>query len=143
VRRIVESTGFFHPGEIDVAVELVDERLAKGPASGYHFIFADHEGETLGYACYGLIACTLASYDLYWIAVDKTRQCRGLGRRLIEESEHLVRAAGGQRIYVETSSRAQYAPTRTFYERCGYRQEAVLHDFYAPNDHKVVLVKVL
>ena len=27
VRAIVESTGFFHPAETDVAVELVEERL--------------------------------------------------------------------------------------------------------------------
>ena len=31
VRRLVESTGVFSPVEVDVAVELVDERLAEGP----------------------------------------------------------------------------------------------------------------
>ena len=30
VRRIVETTGFFRADEVDVAVELVDEALAKG-----------------------------------------------------------------------------------------------------------------
>ena len=34
VRAIVERTGFFSPAEVDVAVELVDERLARGEASG-------------------------------------------------------------------------------------------------------------
>ena len=34
VREIVESTGFFHPSEVDVAVELVEERLRRGDASG-------------------------------------------------------------------------------------------------------------
>src|SRR5690606_23231338 len=37
VREIVESTGFFTPAEVDVAVELVDERLSKADASGYFF----------------------------------------------------------------------------------------------------------
>lgn len=39
VKEIVTTTGFFHPEEIDIAIELVEERLAKGAASGYEFIF--------------------------------------------------------------------------------------------------------
>ncbi len=39
VRDIVTSTGFFHDHEVDVAVELVEERLRRGDASGYYFAF--------------------------------------------------------------------------------------------------------
>ena len=53
VRAIVESTGFFYPAEVDVAVELVEERLRKGEASGYFFAFAEIDGRTVGYSCYG------------------------------------------------------------------------------------------
>lgn len=141
VRAIVESTGFFHEAEVAVAVELVDERLAKGRGSGYHFVFAERDGRTGGYACYGHIAGTAASFDLYWIAVEASLQRAGLGRVLMAEAERLIRAAGGQRVYAETSNRAQYAPTRRFYERCGYRLEAVLKDFYAPGDDKAIYVK--
>lgn len=143
VRAVVESTGFFSPAEADVAVELVDERLAKGPASGYEFAFAEEGGELLGYSCFGPIAATEASFDLYWIAVAKNRQHAGIGRALVAESERLIRAAGGRRVYVETSGRRQYEPTRAFYQRNGYQIEAVLDDFYAPGDGKVILVKVL
>jgi hypothetical protein len=37
----------------------------------------------------------------------------------------------------------QYASTRAFYEDCGYRLEAVLADFYAAGDGKVVYCKSL
>ena len=141
IRAIVASTGVFSPVEIKVAVELLDERLAKGPSSGYHFIFAQRDNRTLGYACYGPIALTAASYDLYWIAVDKTCQGQKIGQLLLAKSEELIRAAGGRQIYIETSSRAQYSPTRKFYLRCGYRQEALLNDFYAPGDDKVIYMK--
>jgi hypothetical protein len=69
VREIVTSTGFFRPDEIAIAVELVDERLRIGLASGYHFIFAGKSGRVLGYSCYGPVPLTLHSYDIYWMAV--------------------------------------------------------------------------
>jgi ribosomal protein S18 acetylase RimI-like enzyme len=143
VRRIVESTGFFRADEVDVAVELVDERLAKGPASGYEFVFADRGGRTVGYACFGPIACTIGSYDLFWIAVDRDQQGTGLGRLLLKAAEEAIRSADGRHVYIETSNRPQYTPTRGFYERCGCHLAAVLPDFYAPGDDKVIYVKDL
>ena len=141
VRTIVASTSFFSPAEIDVAVELVDERLAKGPESGYHFVFADEGEQVRGYTCYGPICATHGSYDLYWIAVDNNYRGKGLGRILLEESERIIAGENGRLIYIETSNRGQYGPTRAFYDRCGYRVEAVLKDFYAPDDDKVIYVK--
>lgn len=144
VRALVESTGFFNPAEVDVAVELVDEHLAKGAhGSGYHFIFAQHEEQTVGYVCYGPIAGTAVSYDLFWIAVDKHHQGRRIGQALLVESERRIFAAGGRRVYIETSHRGQYESTRAFYLRSGYTQEAVLKDFYGPGDDKVIYVKAL
>jgi len=143
VREIVESSGFFYPYEVDVSVELVEERLQKGISTGYHFLFAEREERVLGYSCFGPIACTLGSYDLYWIAVRDDCRGLGLGGALLARTERKVREQGGCRLYAETSSRTQYEPTRRFYQRCDYREEAVLADFYAPGDHKVIFVKVL
>jgi ribosomal protein S18 acetylase RimI-like enzyme len=143
VREIVASTGVFSQVEIEVAVELLDERLVQGPKSGYHFVFAARGRRTLGYTCYGPIPLTATSYDLYWIAVDKAFQGQKIGQLLLAKSEELIRAAGGRQVYIETSNRAQYIPTRKFYLRNGYRQEALLKDFYAPGDDKVIYVKRL
>ena len=143
VRAVLESTGFFYPEEIGVAVELVEERLARGEASGYHFDFAETGAAVAGYTCYGPIACTRESFDLYWIGVHQEQRRAGLGRKLLARAEEQIRRLGGRRVYVETSSRAQYEPTRRFYLACGYRIEAVLEDFYAPGDGKVIFLKVL
>jgi len=104
---------------------------------------AEHYGRLAGYACYGPIACTESGYDIYWIAVHPDYQGKGLGRRILKETERLIRESSGTRIYVETSQRVQYASTRAFYEDCGYRLEAVLADFYAAGDGKVVYCKSL
>jgi GNAT superfamily N-acetyltransferase len=141
VRDIVASTGFFNAEEVDIAMELVQERISHGAASGYHFIFAEAEGKVVGYACYGPIAGTHSSFDLYWVAVHQTGRRGGLGREIMTRAEQAVAKAGGTRIYVETSSRPQYEPTRNFYLRLGYRQDAVLTDFYGPGDGKVIYVK--
>jgi GNAT superfamily N-acetyltransferase len=143
VRRLVDSTGVFSPVEIDVAVELVDDRLQRGRQSEYHFVFAEEGGRTVGYTCYGPIALTAASFDLYWIAVDKAMHGRKIGRLLLERSEELAREMGCRQLYIETSNRHHYAPTRGFYLRCGYHQDALLKDFYAPGDDKVIYVKTL
>ena len=143
VDRIVTSTNFFDPAEILVARELVDERLAKGLASGYHFCFAERDGRVRAYTCFGPIACTRSSWDLYWIAVEDESRNLGIGRRLLAFTERRIAEFGGTRIYVETSSRDRYLPTRTFYERMGYRIASLLEDFYAEGDAKVTFVKTL
>jgi len=143
VRGLVEKTGFFRVDEISVAAELVSERLSRGPESGYYFVMAEEGIRLSGYVCYGPIPCTVASYDLYWIAVDPMLQGKGLGRSLLYEAERLIREMGGDRVYVETSSKTQYERTRIFYERCGYMLASVLDDFYGPGDSKATYLKVL
>lgn len=143
VRRIVASTGVFKPQEVEVAVELVEESLSKGPGSGYQFLFAEKQGRTVGYACYGPIACTSSSFDLYWIAVEKGLQGEGIGRLLISKVEEQILQEGGRRLYVETSSRPEYEPTLNFYFSQGYLRQASVENFYSEGDHKLILLKEL
>ncbi len=152
IRRIVASTGFFRPDEVDVAVELADERLTKGEASGYHFVFVDDstqvgpgasERTTIGYACFGPIPCTIDSFDLYWIAVHESQRGKGLGRLIMREAEARVLAMGGRRVYIETSSQPLYEPTRRFYLASGYAEEARLRDFYTAGDDKIIYARRL
>jgi ribosomal protein S18 acetylase RimI-like enzyme len=143
VREIVEATGFFSGEEAAVAVELLDDRLARGPASDYRFLFAEEDGRVAAYATYGRTPLTRGSWDLYWIAVDPAAQGHGVGKAWIAEAERRIAMGGGERVNADTSSRAQYEPTRGFYARCGYEIAATLDDFYAPGDGKVIFVKRL
>jgi ribosomal protein S18 acetylase RimI-like enzyme len=143
VRDVVRRVGVFSPAEVEVAVELAEDRLAKGPASGYHFVFAERNGQTLGYSCYGPVPATASSHDLYWIVVDSACQKEGIGGLLLAETERLIQAQGGRKVYAETSGRDPYRPARAFYERHGFRREAVLKDFYADGDDKVIYAKAV
>lgn len=143
VGDIVKSTKFFNEEEIQVAMELVEERVEKGEESGYEFIFAEINNNVVGYTCYGRIPCTKHSFDMYWIATHQDFQGLGIGKKLIDETEKAIKNLGGHGIYVETSTKDQYHPTRSFYLKMNYLQKAVFEDFYDKNDGKVVYIKYI
>jgi len=138
LRALVDAIDIFSPEERLVAVELLEERLALGPASGYSFVLADMGEALAGYTAWGPIPLTRSSFDLYWIAVRPDLQGLGLGRELMRRTEAEIASAGGGRIYVETSSRDVYRATREFYVRTGYLEVAYFDHFYAQDDAKVV-----
>jgi ribosomal protein S18 acetylase RimI-like enzyme len=145
IREITSSSGFFSKEEIAVAEEVFLAGLQDGPSSGYEFIFADccgsHGSNTTGYACFGRIPGTADSFDLYWLAVHQQYRARGIGRELIAMVEQCVAASNGRKLFVETSSRDQYASTRGFYRACGYKEEARLKDYYQEGEDQVVFSK--
>ena len=141
IRQLVQSSGFFSPEEIRIAVELIEERLSHGIPSGYFFLFAESEGNIVGYTCFGPIPATMYSYDLYWIVVHNNFRRSGIGKKLLAQTEYLIGTQGGRSIYIDTSSRDQYNTTRMFYSRCGYRKDAFVKDFYEPGDSKITYVK--
>ncbi len=143
IREIVESAGFFRADEIEIAIELAEERLVKGKSSGYEFLFACQNGKPVAYSCYGLIPCTIKSYDLYWIATHNNYRGMGIGSYLLKLTEQEIADIGGYGIYAETSSRKQYFSTRKFYEKNNYQMKACFENFYDDGDDKVVYVKYL
>jgi ribosomal protein S18 acetylase RimI-like enzyme len=143
VEEIIKSTGFFRNDEVDVAVELVQERLDKGVESGYDFVFIDIDNKTVAYSCYGLIPCSLISYDLYWIATHQDYRNKGLGKIVLTETENQIRKSGGKAMYIETSSKEKYIPTQKFYENNNCELKISFEDFYDIGDSKFVYVKKL
>ena len=141
VEQIIISSGFFRPDEVPVAVELVQEGFDKGTDSGYEYVFIEVDGRTVAYACFGLIPCTLFSYDLYWIATHEDFRGKGMGKIVLLEVEKAVAKLGGKTIYIETSCLPIYEPTRAFYLKNEYLEKARFEDFYNDGDDKVVYVK--
>jgi D-alanine-D-alanine ligase len=140
---ILRGTGFFSEAEVGIALELVDAFVAEGTKSGYHFLVCEQDDALMGFSCYGPIPGTASSYDLYWIAVHRRYQRKGLGNVILEETEARIRALGGTRVYAETSGRDLYHPTRSFYDGNGYAQEARIKNYYGPGDDQVLYGKVL
>lgn len=140
IEEIVRSTGFFYEHEIPVARELAEERIAKGIESGYLFVFAEIDGKTVSYACYGLTPCTVGTFDLYWIVTHNDYRGKGIGIEVLNETIRQVKLMNGRMLIAETSTKEQYQPTRTFYEKNYFLCEAKITDFYAPGDGKAVYI---
>ena len=158
VARVVgltRSTGVFRDEEIAIAEEVVGEAVkgiradrangadeTDGGERPYYALGAEVDGRVVGWICWGATPCTVATWDLYWMAVDPAHHGAGIGSALLHAMEQ--RLAGAARlVVVETAGRPDYAPTRAFYEARGYRAVSRIPDFYAPGDDQVVYVKSL
>jgi ribosomal protein S18 acetylase RimI-like enzyme len=140
IEEISRAVGVFHADEIPVALEVFDGAVAGSP--DYLALGAEHAGRLAGWICWGPTPCTLGTYDLYWMAVDPAHQGSGLGTALVVAMERSLPGVA-RLVVVETAGRADYAPTRAFYEARGYRAVSRIPDFYAPGDDQVVYVKYL
>jgi ribosomal protein S18 acetylase RimI-like enzyme len=148
---ILRATSVFSPEEIDVAVSLFDDAIADDddvqstapPASSnYAFLGAfTPEDELAGFACYGPTPDTDRTWDLYWIAVDPAHGRAGFATQLLAEVERRLLGHKARLVVVETSSRSEYAPARSFYSRRGYAEQARVPGFYAPGDDRIILTK--
>ena len=86
---------------------------------------------------------TDSTYDLYWIAVDKSQHRAGVGKRLLKFAEEEIVRRGGKMLLVETSSQETYGGTIQFYEKTGYELVGKINEYYRPGDDKLIFAKKL
>lgn len=141
VREIIISTRFFYDHEVDIAAELVEEWLRDGESSGYNFVFCDIDGRTVSYSCFGSDVMSKTCYDLYWIATHNDYRGKGIGRKVLEETEKIAKQAGCLILIAETSGLPHYEPTRAFYLNTGFILEACIKDYYTIGDDKLFYTK--
>ncbi|MFH2065300.1 MAG: GNAT family N-acetyltransferase [Pseudomonadota bacterium] len=143
VRTLMNATGIFTDIETEMAMRLLQDRLDHDTGSGCHFLLAEQYGRLIGFSAYGPVPCSVTSFKLYWIVIQPGLQGRGLGRKIILETEKSIQSQGGLRIYAETSERIHNASLRLFYERCGYRIISTIENYYADGEAGITYFKML
>ncbi len=139
---IINATENLSAEERDCAVELLDIYLNDPLQKDYFFIAAaDGSNRPLGYVCYGKTPLTDAVYDLYWILVHPDKRRSGIGGRLLEHAEEILKREGARVLVAETSGLKTYEAARGFYLKNGFIEEARVREFYKPGDDLVVYVK--
>jgi len=142
IMKLLAATPEFKPSEVVVAEEVIDSYLKSSYRSGYHVLVAELE-LLAGYICYGPTPLTEGTWDIYWLAVSRGEQSRGIGGALMAFVEDEIKKAKGRLAVIETSSKPEYEGTRRFYRRQGYEVACRLADFYAPGDDKLIFQKWL
>jgi ribosomal protein S18 acetylase RimI-like enzyme len=140
---LAQGTGVFKAHEIQALQEVLDDYHDHEHALGHRAVTYEREGQVLGFAYWAPAAMTDRTWYLYWIAVTRQTQARGIGGQLLKHVEEDVRQQKGRLLLIETSSLPHYQLTRKFYLKQGYQQEAVLRDFYTDGDDMVVFSKRL
>ncbi|MEX0602783.1 MAG: GNAT family N-acetyltransferase [Bacteroidota bacterium] len=144
LERILRNTDVFRPEELEVALELMQVVIDEPGQEDYMMqTLVDEEGVVRGYYCVGPTPMTEGTFDLYWIASDPEVHGKGVGTKLLEHCETIVRSRNGKLIVAETSSQPKYDATRAFYERRGYCLAARIRDYYSPGDDLVIYSKHL
>jgi ribosomal protein S18 acetylase RimI-like enzyme len=139
---LADATGLFKPIEIVALREVFDDFHATNHADDHHACLLEEDGAILGFVYYAPAPMTDRTWQLWWIAVRKDQQGRGVGGRLLRFVEDDIRVnRKGRVLFIETGSLPHYELTRAFYRKHGYEQHAMLKDFYADGDSMVVFRK--
>ncbi len=142
---LTHATGFFHSDEIEIVREMFEAYSTNPESDEYEWIvYRENENAPpLGFACYGPASLAVGTFDLYWIVVEKNQQDKKVGSALLNHIEQDLSKRNARQLYIETSDKPQYAPTRAFYERRGYTLAAHFRDYYDVGDGKVIYFKAL
>ena len=92
---LTAQTGVFKPHEIQALDEVLTDYHATNSSLGHRSVTFEKSGEILGFAYYAPAAMTDRTWYLYWIAVTKHTQARGIGSTAAEiRRRRHSRAAG-------------------------------------------------
>jgi ribosomal protein S18 acetylase RimI-like enzyme len=141
--KLTEETGVFKPMEVEALKEVLHDYHAENLKHGHRCVTFEEHGHVVGYAYYAPAAMTDRTWYLYWIAVTKHTQAKGVGGKLLKHVEDDIRKSNGRQLMIETSSLPHYELTRKFYLKHHYEQTGVLRDYYADGDDMVVFRKRL
>ena len=85
--------------------------------------------------------------EVHLMAVLPELHRRGLGRRMLDDAEHWLRAQGVEYLQVKTLSASApdegYAKTRAFYRAVGFRELEEFPDLWDPANPALQLIKRL
>ncbi len=141
LEEILKRISNFDQQEVEVAMELVNIAEQNPGQNDYNIYIYEKDGRVFGYHCTGKRPLTDAVFDMYWIVADPEATEKGIGKKLLEHAEEIVRQRKGRWLLAETSSKESYTRTRNFYLRNNYTIVAEINDFYSIGDNLIVFGK--
>ncbi|HEY7328963.1 MAG TPA: GNAT family N-acetyltransferase, partial [Gemmataceae bacterium] len=94
--KLTEGTGVFKPHEIEALNEVLSDYHADNLEYGHIAVTCEEHGTIVGYAYYAPASMTDRTWYLYWIAVTRDTQAKGIGGKLLRYAEDDIRKRDGR-----------------------------------------------
>ena len=125
--------------------EMLEEMISPffdDPGSAESWLVQEHDAEgVIGFAYFRPEPLTEGTWNLLAIGLRKAHQGHGHGATMMKRVEQEL--SSERVLIVETSGVEDFEATRDFYHQCGYDREAVIRDYWAAGDDKVIYRKAL
>jgi GNAT superfamily N-acetyltransferase len=138
IAAIADATGLFPAEALDEMIAPYLEELSLDM-----WLTAEAGGEPAGFCFVEPERLTNGTWNLLAISTTPDQQSHGIGRRLVEHVETLLRKRGDRVLIVETTNAPDQDRTRAFYLKNGFVEEARLREFWDVGVDKVVFWKHL
>lgn len=139
VKKIIDENQMFPSEYLD---EMTQDYFAQ-QAEEFWFVSENELGNINAVAYCAPERMTEGTWNLLLIAVSKSEQGSGVGTHLMSFVENKLTQIDARVLLVETSGLPDYELTRKFYPKVGYKQVAVIPEYYDKGDDKVVFWKSL
>lgn len=141
---LAESIDIFPAEHLEILEEMLTD-FFESPDEQDRFWLTDEDDDE---GIVGMIYCepeqmTSGTWNLRLIAVAPDLQDMGRGGLLLEFLEDHLRQKMGRLLLVDTSGTEDFESVRNFYSKYGFREEALIRNFYEEGDDKITLSKRL
>lgn len=139
LKLVLDSCELFPSDYLD---EMISDYFNNAETEDHWFTFLiDEKPVAIGYCIPEKL--TEGTYNLLAIGVSQNAQRKGVASAMMEYIEHQLKQNNGRLLLVETSSDDAQIAARKLYQKIGYKQVAVIDDFWKEGEDKIVFLKQL
>lgn len=139
LKKVLDSCELFPSEYLD---EMISDYFNNAETEDHWFTFLiDEKPVAIGYCIPEKL--TEGTYNLLAIGVSQNAQRKGVASAMMEYIEQQLKQKNGRLLLVETSSDEAQIAARKLYQKIGYKQVAVIDDFWKDGDDKIVFLKQL
>jgi ribosomal protein S18 acetylase RimI-like enzyme len=139
LKIVLDETGLFPSAMLP---DMVSGFLSDGENQDI-WLTCEVGGEAIGFCYAAPEQHTDGTWNMLAIAVHPSKQGGGYGRAVVRRLEAMLHDKGNRVLIADTSGKDEFAPTREFYRKSGYSEEARIRHFWAEGDDKVVFWKLI
>jgi ribosomal protein S18 acetylase RimI-like enzyme len=139
LKIVLDSCELFPSEYLD---EMISDYFNNAETEDHWFTFLiDEKPVAIGYCIPEKL--TEGTYNLLAIGVSQNAQRKGVASAMMEYIEQQLKQKNGRLLLVETSSDEAQIAARKLYQKIGYKQVAVIDDFWKDGEDKIVFLKQL